>query len=1311
MKVRWRKVGLVTLAVLLVAAGAAVVLWKTGEVERWARALVISQVDKATGGKLELSGFHLSLAPFTVELDGFTLHGRESAGERPFLRIARIVVHLDFRKLLEGKVVLGGVTVDRPDVYVRMDRDGHSNLPSPPHGKPSKPWHERLFAITIEHLRLSDGLIRFNDRRIPLSAEGGQFHFAMEYFALAQGKDFYRGDVGWKEMRVAARKWVPFPSSWSAKFTIGRNGGSLDQFRWELPDSFIEARADWPRWTEKQADFHYKVRLNLNDIRVLMHKPHTPRGVVESTGNLRYAPGAWKLHGYYTAKGITMGFTWFHAANMSSRGTLLADSRGVEIPDFQAWAMGGEFTGVVQMNAKTLNFVARTQAHHVNLAQLLAAVQNENLPVQTFHWNADVDIRSVTAWHADFRDMTAQGKMNWTPLAATPAGELPATAAIDYNYQMSRSDVFAQGTIETPNTKIALKGTIGDHNSNMVTEVTANHLRDWDDLINYLRGRHATPVPVLGRAVWKGSITGRISHPLFSGHVHAWNATYDKLHWDEIQGDVDYSPDLLTLTDMRVRRGRSLVALSLHMGLNKWNFEPQSEWTLRAQLEHADTADLQALAGTHYPEHGWLSGDFRGRGTRSQPELSGSFQLSEFRAGGFLFPRVSGRLELDPATVRLAGVRAQFGSGSLGGEFSYQQKSGQVEFDLYGESLPLDAIPHIQSPSLPLAGRLDFRLIGSGPPRAPVGQGTIRLSSLRAGNELVGDLLGRLNSDGRRLQIQLTTELVRGKMSGVVDLALADSYPIKGQLSAEGVDLDPFIEAGLHLHALTSHSQVSGQFQLGGELLHPDTIAVAADVSRVVMSFEHVTLENVGPIRLIYRKADVRVEQAELKGPDSNFQLSGVVRFNRDEPLELRVVGAMNLKLIAGFFPQLQSQGAAKVDALVVGTFGQPQINGRAQLENAGLSYSDMPISLSALNGDLIFSSNHVSFSNLSAEAGGGKLLLGGTVNFPRGASLLQYEITINATGVRVRWPTGMSWLFSAKARMIGNTRQATLGGQITLDRLLLTNGLSDAAVLLAAPNQPTIESEESSPFLRNLQLDFTVNSGAGSRLEWTGANIETDANVRVRGTWSRPSVLGHVHLLSGEVNFQGNTFKLSRGDMNFANPLRLDPVLNIEATTTIQQYEITVDLTGRASALRFSYHSDPPLPQSDVISLLALGYTGEESMVRSSTGSQYGATALLSAAVSSEVGGRISRLFGISRFSVEPYQGVLGTEPNAGARITIEQQVTRNLTVTYSTNAASNAEEVIQIEYAISRDISLVALRDINGTFGLSVEFKKHFK
>ncbi|MGC2090964.1 MAG: hypothetical protein WA638_16160, partial [Candidatus Acidiferrales bacterium] len=61
-------------------------------------------------------------------------------------------------------------------------------------------------------------------------------------------------------------------------------------------------------------------------------------------------------------------------------------------------------------------------------------------------------------------------------------------------------------------------------------------------------------------------------------------------------------------------------------------------------------------------------------------------------------------------------------------------------------------------------------------------------------------------------------------------------------------------------------------------------------------------------------------------------------------------------------------------------------------------------------------------------------------------------------------------------------------------------------------------------------------------------------------------------------------------------------------------------------------------------------------------------------------------------------------------ARVTVQKQVTRDLSVTYSTNAASNQQQVIEVDYAIRREITIVALRDINGIYGISVKFTSHF-
>jgi translocation and assembly module TamB len=234
--------------------------------------------------------------------------------------------------------------------------------------------------------------------------------------------------------------------------------------------------------------------------------------------------------------------------------------------------------------------------------------------------------------------------------------------------------------------------------------------------------------------------------------------------------------------------------------------------------------------------------------------------------------------------------------------------------------------------------------------------------------------------------------------------------------------------------------------------------------------------------------------------------------------------------------------------------------------------------------------------------------------------------------------------------------------------------------------------------------------------MEWPGAELDAEANIRVRGTWEHPILLGHIHVLSGDLLFHGNRYRVARGDINFANPFRLDPVVNVEASTTIQQYEITLNFNGPASKLTLAYRSDPPLPANDIVTLLALGQTGQEATLRSASGSQSGsagASALLSEAVSSQVGGRLEKLFGITNFRVDPGLtgvGATGASQNAAARVTVQQQVTRNLTVTYVSNVGTTQQQVIQVEYNVNRNVSIVALRDYNGTFGIDVKIKKRF-
>src|SRR5260370_40213596 len=172
----------------------------------------------------------------------------------------------------------------------------------------------------------------------------------------------------------------------------------------------------------------------------------------------------------------------------------------------------------------------------------------------------------------------------------------------------------------------------------------------------------------------------------------------------------------------------------------------------------------------------------------------------------------------------------------------------------------------------------------------------------------------------------------------------------------------------------------------------------------------------------------------------------------------------------------------------------------------------------------------------------------------------------------------------------------------------------------------------------------------------------------------------------------------------------------NAKPPPTPQKYEIPQISSGPASKRALASRPAPPLPANDSVTLLALGQASSEAEIRSggtgaSQSATSGASAILSEAISSQLGGRLEQLFGITRFRVDPGLagvGSTGAEQNAAARITVEQQVTRDLTITYVSNVSSAQQQVIHLEYNVNRNVSIVALRDQNGTFGIDIKIKQ---
>jgi translocation and assembly module TamB len=214
-------------------------------------------------------------------------------------------------------------------------------------------------------------------------------------------------------------------------------------------------------------------------------------------------------------------------------------------------------------------------------------------------------------------------------------------------------------------------------------------------------------------------------------------------------------------------------------------------------------------------------------------------------------------------------------------------------------------------------------------------------------------------------------------------------------------------------------------------------------------------------------------------------------------------------------------------------------------------------------------------------------------------------------------------------------------------------------------------------------------------------------ANLNLTGTLANPVILGRVNLTGGDVFFLGKRYEVRNGTIEFSNPSLTEPVVNLYVATTVNQYNITLNFIGPVEQLRTTYTSDPPLPPSDIINLLALGQTAEES-AQSTTPASVGAESVVAQGVASQVSGKIQKLASISQLTIDPMAG--NNQVNPGAQVAIQQRVSGNILLTFSTDVTSTQATTVQMQYRTNPQTSVTVLRDQNGGYAVDLRLHKSF-
>ncbi|HUA61946.1 MAG TPA: translocation/assembly module TamB domain-containing protein [Verrucomicrobiae bacterium] len=1329
------------------------------------RQRLISTIEESTGGRVEIAAFRFDWKTLRAEVRGLVLHGREPAGKAPLFRADSIAVGLKVVSIFKRDVDIQYLEVEAPRVNLIIAADGSTNIPEPriKRAKTEDPI-ETVLKLKVGRFSLRHGEVDVEDRgSFPFDLAGRQLAAQLLYDANGPR---YRGDL---EIQPLDVRWNGHPQTNIAvhtSLTFEKNQIGVDKLALASGASALELSGSIRDLAAPRATFQYKANVAAADAaRILQIRGLVGR--VEARGKGQWSgAGGYSVEGPWKAAGVGYRTGDVALEGFGVSGSLRADSQAVRLSAVQ---LAGSIAGLFQRSALNVDgSVAGVEVHGDELRLLNLAM---NVLGGTFHGDgslrnfeefqvsgeiADIAARRVVAlqsrealpWDALVSGrVAADGSLAHNgalhaagELAMAPAaGSAPVDGHVTATYD-SRTGIVDLGhsSIHLPSSRVELSGAIG-RQLQVYLET-----RDFNDVLPAL-GESTKSLPVAldkGDARFDGTVTGKLDDLHFRGHAVASRIVYQGQLIDRVQADVVGSPENVKAQNATVDIGALRAQGEVAVALADWKTSPASLIYGKGSLRNAPVAELAKLAGRpDVPVSGTLDASAEITGTIGNPLAEGDVTLTKAVVRGEPVDRMN-------AHVRYSGTRveassAQLTSGAkqlaLSGTFDHPPdawNTGRLVFQVSSNAMPLDQIHAVEEARPGVKGAVTVTANGAIDLAPPQGneQGwrihdlhlNVTGQGLQLADQPIGDVHLSANSQGQTLRAHVDSAFAGSAVTGDGEWQLTGAYAGSATVKFSRLDfanLRQWIAPNTESGAAFGGS-AEGELRIDGPALEPQQLRTELRIPKLELlppagavppsATEALTLRNSGDIVVSMVNSAVKVESARLVGRSTDLSMTGAAHLQPKAGLDLQVHGHVDLALVRDLNRDFQASGTVTTEATVRGTLDSPQVSGRTEFQNASFNIVDLPNGISKANGVITFAGQQATIQSFTGETGGGTISLSGFAGLNSGQLL--FRLAARAREVRIRYPEGVSTVANANLSLTGTSDRSMLSGTVTIQRASF-NPQSDFSSLIAASAQPVETPSARTGLLGGLYFDVQVNTASDLQFQSSlTQDLQADASLQVKGTFSNPAILGRINITRGQVLFFGTKYSVSQGSVSFYNPLRIEPIIDVSLETKAQGVDVTLTISGPLHHLNLTPSSDPPLSFNEIVALLATGRTptSDPALLAQQTSApqswqQMGASALLGQAIASPVAGRLQRFFGVSNLRIDP--AITGVDNTPQARLTLEQQVTPDITFTYITNVTTSNPQVVRVEWSISRRWSAVAVRDENGIFGVDFFFKKRFK
>jgi translocation and assembly module TamB len=1365
----WLRIIAVAVVVLLLAVGGVVWYASTPQFAALVRKKLVATLEQATGGRVDLGAFRWSVRHLALEADGLTIHGLEAANEVPYAHVDRIYVRVKILSFFRPKIDLNYLEADHPVFHLIIYPDGSTNQPRPKTVRSGKPLKDTLFDLQVGRTEIKDGVALINQRATPFDLSANNLGLVVTY---AAPRDHYLATLHAADITARRGKLTPVNSQLDLTVDMGRNTLNVSQLQLQTGPSLLKATASITDFNDPHWNLTLQGKVDVREVMALAPVDGVDRGIADLDLKGQGIKTQFVLSGQAKVVGAAYHVGTVHIAGVDVDTGINATEDELTFTGVRARIQRG---GSVEAEMRLAHWLGaemlrpgepasdairrgtiRAKLRGISLRTVMYFVAPGQYDELGFDTVASGD--GMVDWTGDASDLSARANVAFVPSAKTPAGEVPMSGTLDATYfQKSGSVQIKQLHAQTPATQIEVSGGLGvypiSRPSTLQVSVETANLGEFDQALAALgvaahgkKGLQALPVRLGGQAQFQGSVGGNLPDPDIKGHLVATNfdlvlpaeaapnpqasihtvnvpaqpstgppaaAPERVIHWDSLDADAEYSSQLIAVQQAVLVRGKTSIHLSGQLHAHRISarlsaFDEQSSINADASVQNAALDEVLAMAGQNLPVTGTLNLNAHAGGELENLNGGGHLSIQGGQAYGEPYHSLNADLRFAGEEIGVSRLILLQNGGQLTGDGGYGLRTKQFHFQAQGKGFDLSHTEHFKSAKYPLTGKLVFSADGSGTLELPAIHATAHLTQITVGSQTNGAVDLEAHTDRGNLLLEAEGHLGSAVLQIHGQTALSGDYATQATATLANLDINPFLEM-FHVQDVQGHSSIAGSVSVSGPLRQPRQLQGDAQINQFSLVLAGRPLKSDGALHAQLRNGILNLDPFHLIGDNTDFRAQGRIGILRSSHLmNLQTQGTVNMKLLQTLDPNVTSSGEVTFSMDAGGSIEHPELTGQMKFVNVSASVENIPNGLSQLNGTLEFDQDRLQVKSLTGTTGGGQVSITGYVTYQQG---IYSDLTVTGTDIRIRYPAGISSMINTKLRLQGTQNSLALSGNVLLTRFTINPNLDFAS--FGGPSGNISPPPDPNAFSNRVRLDIHVTSSPDLDFQNSYAKLAGDVDLRVRGTVSQPSVLGHITVTEGSATFAGTKYQLQHGDIFFSNPVRIDPVIDLDATAHVEDYDITIGLHGTPTNLSPSFRSEPPLSQQDIFSLLAMGRTQEEQQIYSAQAQQAGvntaADALLGGALNATVSSRIQKLFGGGSVKIDP--SWVGSVGNSTARITVAQQVSSNATLTYATNINSTAQQLIQAEVNVTQTVSILAVRDESGVFSLMFKVHKRYR